>query len=474
MTEAPYRIKTIGWDNLLIENLLERVQLSGNLRYSHLVLTRNEADDLLRAGVGASVQVLRPQFRERLPEPDTELLASLEGPGIPTIHNMILGDRVLCTLPAERALAYLTFLAHRIMALLKEDPPEIVVGGFDSAHAGIGLAVCRKLGIPWVAMAFTTIPRGLLGFSSQISPDGLLPLTRPVDAALMAEAERILDVFLGNKGKTHAYVSAHSLSEVFRRAGTQTANLWRRYQMTWSGRMDEFTWPTNRRRMADYIRRAWNTALLPTVKLMHEPPLHRFAFYPLHMQPESSIDNWEPFYADQLTLVRQMVRALPPDLPLLIKLHISDADNYSPRQLNELRALPGVRLVHPTARARAFLEKADLVFGIQGTASLEAAMLGRPVLMFGQSPYLRFPGVKKVVAIPELPREIHAALHQEPPPRADIVNALAAFLARYMPGLFNDWSKPIGDDDVARVAAGFERLGAFVRAGGYQGQLQPR
>ena len=45
-----------------------------------------------------------------MPEPDPRLLASLEQDGIPTIHNMIMGDSIVSKLRYDDALGYATFL----------------------------------------------------------------------------------------------------------------------------------------------------------------------------------------------------------------------------------------------------------------------------------------------------------------------------------------------------------------------------
>ena len=88
-----------------------------------------------------------------MPEPNLELLTSLEQDGVPTIHNMILGDRVVSRLDYQLALSYATFLATRLVELYGELEPSVVIGGFDSLHGGIALAVARRMDIPWFAFS---------------------------------------------------------------------------------------------------------------------------------------------------------------------------------------------------------------------------------------------------------------------------------------------------------------------------------
>src|SRR5262249_41992573 len=148
----------------------------------------------------------------------------------------------------------------------------------------------------------------------------------------------------------------------------------------------------------------------PTEEMLTAPPNSRFVFFPLQMSPESSIDTWAPFYQDQLALVVQLSLAIPADVEFVVKLHFSDPDNYSRAQLRGLTCLPRLRVIHPDASSHAFLRQAALVVGIQGTARLEAALLGKPVLLFGDSPYQHFPRTERARRPDELHQQIRRML----------------------------------------------------------------
>lgn len=100
-----------------------------------------------------------------------------------------------------------------------------MIGGFDSLDAGIGLAVCRSLDIPWVAMAFTTIPRGYLAFCDQICPDAQLKILRPLDESLQHEATEALVAFESLRSQTPAFVSAHSIGMVLKKLPTHLSTV---------------------------------------------------------------------------------------------------------------------------------------------------------------------------------------------------------------------------------------------------------
>ena len=232
----------------------------------------------------------------------------------------------------------------------------------------------------------------------------------------------------------------------------------RRIIMLFNGSFDRFTTPSLKKTCSQYLRKRRNTLLFPNKWLVRKPPAARFALFALHMQPESSIDAWAPFFSDQFHLIQQIVRAMPPNMQLLVKMHMSDADNYSRTQLRQLLHFPNVQLVHPASSSRDFINQADLIFGIQGTICLESALLGKPVLMFCDSPYLHFPSVERIGRITDLPVQIRSAISRPEPRGDEILNAYIHYLSRYMPARYNDWTKPLNSEDILKFISCFERL----------------
>jgi hypothetical protein len=196
--------------------------------------------------------------------------------------------------------------------------------------------------------------------------------------------------------------------------------------------------------------------------MLKRPPKARFIYYPFHMAPESMLDTWAPFYQDQLGFVAQLSLAIPADLAFVVKLHFSDPDNYSRAQLQHLMKVPLLHITHPNAPGSKFIEAAALVVGIQGTSSLEAALLGKPVLIFGDSPYQYFPRTERAKRPDELYQQIRRMLELPPPSDEEIVEAYATYMARYMPGRTNDWSRPVEKDELERLSECFRALRAYV------------
>ena len=82
-----------------------------------------------------------------------------------------------------------------------------------------------------------------------------------------------------------------------------------------------------------------------------------------------------------------------------------------------MRLFPGVELVRPFVDTRSFIERADLVVAIQGTMGLEAALLGKPVIMLGESPVTKFRNASNIGELEDLPELVRSKLSEPKPTR---------------------------------------------------------
>lgn len=106
------------------------------------------------------------------------------------------------------------------------------------------------------------------------------------------------------------------------------------------------------------------------------------AYYPLHVQPESSIDVLGAYFSDQLKLIKDIRRALPFDVTLVVKEHPNFLGTKRLSLFREIRRLPNVKLVRHDISSMVLLKRSSIVFSISGTAALEAGMLGIPTIVF--------------------------------------------------------------------------------------------
>jgi CDP-glycerol glycerophosphotransferase (TagB/SpsB family) len=188
-----------------------------------------------------------------------------------------------------------------------------------------------------------------------------------------------------------------------------------------------------------------------------------YVFFGLHMQPESSIDVMAHFFANQPRVIELLARSLPPTHRLLVKLHKSDAPNYAREWLERIELLPGVQVVSPYSDTFELIRRADLVVAIQGTIGLEAALLGKPVLFFGDSAVQSFPSASTIGRTIDLPRLIRQKIAEERPDRARIVDAYAKYLAPYYPASLNDWQIVPTNAEITGYVKLFGLLESYVK-----------
>lgn len=470
-----YSIFTVGWEPWFANDLLVPIEEQTGISFTHgLVGDAARAEVAQKTFHQLRCIALSLHRGQPLPAPDPELLASLECEGVPTVRSMIQGDRVLRFRPEQESLGYATLLARRLREELTKHQPDLVLASHDSLHSAMSLAVAKSLQIPWVALAFPVIPDDLTGFCRALTPNSLVPLIRPVNEELRIKARILIENVRAKNQKVAAYKAPASLSQWLRQYLLHAKNLLRRRHSAKILGIDRFTYPTAADRINDILRRTYNRLCLPTTRMLTAPPPGPYLYYPMHMAPESMVDTWAPFYQNQLGFLEQLALAVPADTTLVIKLHFSDPDNYSLGQLLRLLRMPCLRIAHPNASGSAFIEQAALVLGIQGTSCLEAALLGKPVLIFGDSPYLHFPRSERARRPDELYGQIKRMLDQEPPAETEIVEAYAAYMARYLPGRINDWNRPLASAEISQLATCFLQLSTYLaaadnRAHWYQG-----
>ena len=117
----------------------------------------------------------------------------------------------------------------------------------------------------------------------------------------------------------------------------------------------------------------------------------RYCFYPLHTEPEVSLLVYGRPFLNQIEVVRVLALSLPVDMVLVVKEHPWMVGKRSMGAYHKLMDIPRVHLVSPAMQARELIAGAALVAVVTGSVALEAAILGKPVITFGECPYNALP-----------------------------------------------------------------------------------
>lgn len=117
----------------------------------------------------------------------------------------------------------------------------------------------------------------------------------------------------------------------------------------------------------------------------------RYAFFPLHTEPEVSLLVYGRPYVNQIEILRMLAMNLPADMVLVVKEHPWMVGKRSLQAYRKMLDIPRVRFADPALEARSLIKQADLVAVVTGSVALEAAMLDKPVMTFGDCPYNLLP-----------------------------------------------------------------------------------
>jgi hypothetical protein len=462
-----FHFVTVGTSPGLVRNLWGRIAAKGAYRISHIVHPSFDSKLWGDEGSAKNIHYLREDLRLPMPPPDRELLASLEQDGVPTVHNMIMSDRMVSKIDYQAALGYATYLTRRLIALYNELRPSVVLGGFDGLHGSLAFAVARRLNIRWYALLFSSIPSGQVAVCTGLGPASMITLESRSKDELRLGAEKLLKDFEERRIHAAAYIPPKLFSPLFilRQIPVQSRVL---FKVVTRRRLKQALKYTDQPKsysikglFKEAFRLRKNIWRLHRQQLLGTPGEGKYVFFGLHTQPESSIDVFAHFFSNQVRVIELMSRSIPPSHRLLVKLHKSDSPNYSVAYLAELSRFPGVELVSPYADTSEFIRNADLIFSIQGTIGLEGALLGKPVLMFGDSPTKIFPSVSTVGRIIDLPRLVREKLHEGQPSRTEIVDAFMRYLAPFFPASPNDWSVAPTDAQIDGYVRLFTALAEF-------------
>jgi hypothetical protein len=133
------------------------------------------------------------------------------------------------------------------------------------------------------------------------------------------------------------------------------------------------------RRKRDVIR--LSSGSFPTLNDLGDQP---YIFFPLHVEPEASLQGQSPEYLSQLTAIVSLSRNLPARYRLVVKEHMG-AVGRRPRDFyDQILDLKNVVMLDFRELGKDIVRKSKLVATISGTAGLEAAATGIPVITFGR------------------------------------------------------------------------------------------
>ncbi len=154
----------------------------------------------------------------------------------------------------------------------------------------------------------------------------------------------------------------------------------------------------------------------------------RFAYYPLHIEPEIAILRYAPYHTDQIALIKAIAHALPIDMMLYVKEHPGMVGYRTRKYYKDIVKIPNVKLVSPNVPGGELSKRAAITTTITSTAGWEALLCEKPALTFGDTFYNDIPGVEHCDSFERLPFQIKRALEEWKSDDGVLVDYISALL----------------------------------------------
>lgn len=163
-----------------------------------------------------------------------------------------------------------------------------------------------------------------------------------------------------------------------------------------------------------YVVRSWQCGREltgPTAARLSDLEDKPFVFFPLHAEPESSLQQASPEYFCQLAAIGSIARDLPAGYLLAVKETYQASGRRPDNFYDQIREFKNVVMLNMLELGLDVVRKAEAVVTITGTAGFEAAVMGKPVITFGRHNIYNFlPHVMVVRSEEELSACLRRAL----------------------------------------------------------------
>lgn len=126
-------------------------------------------------------------------------------------------------------------------------------------------------------------------------------------------------------------------------------------------------------------------------------------FYPLHEEPEATLNYMSEFCSNQVATIENILKCLTPNQVLVVKEHPVDKGSLLRRKFWEIRASNSALFFLPgELHGREVLARAERVVTLTSTVGWEAAVIGKAVYVLGEIFYNHLPGVQEITSWKQL------------------------------------------------------------------------
>ena len=337
----------------------------------------------------------------------------------------------------EMRMRYIVGLLDFVFDALKQTKPDYVFAIGVAGAVALSLATaCEHLGIPLLRLTPTRIGKRYM------IDDSLNGLAAPAERVFRQAREN--PSLVSDHIEMARQIIADARSSPERPGYSQVS--WRRAQSLLAPiHLAALVWRTITRRPPEnlsypypFAQLCWELKRYAQMRWVSRSSIfkqraalngRRFAFFPLHVDPEASTMVMAPMLTNQHAVIEGLAKSLPAECLLAVKEHLPMVGRRPPGFYRRLVVIPKVVLISPLEDSFDLIGDAELTCVITGTAGWEALLRRRPVLCLGPAFYhMMGEGYVHCPEISRLPQAIQEAL-STPPVDDDL---LAVYLASFL------------------------------------------
>lgn len=264
---------------------------------------------------------------------------------------------------------------EKFFAILKDVMPDLVLGESTTFYEQLIIDACQKLGIRFLHPCFCRYPTGRFSFykNNTLEPyrgSGEDISDEAADAIIASVSERKIVPDYMKKKKV-------SLETRLQRFADLCLLTWHYY----SG--EHYHTPSPFRKITlnrELKQRSLRWESIATRKYSRIEGKEFKVMYPLHLQPEASVDVWGNPYRDQVKTIRMILAELPSNALLVVKPNPHAKYEMSEEMLTLIDEEPRVIPVPLPTPMSEVLSRIDLVVTVTGTIAIESIFSGKPVI----------------------------------------------------------------------------------------------
>jgi hypothetical protein len=313
------------------------------------------------------------------------------------LNDILLMDRFLIRENSFLSKNYLFYCTKSIYSVYESEKPDIILTWRDTAPQIISFSLGKYFNIPSFIPTRIRIPSNFFGFNTSIFTNSFFKINDN-DSNSENLSSILLNQFKSEIVKPELKIASRNFLDVFKLLPNHFKAFFRLLKKVTYDKGNYFNRYSIFEIISFYVLRRINLLLFKLFK-----PYHRFSyelydndsfcFYPLHTQPESSIDVQASLYSNQYEVILKIIKSLPINFKLIVKIHPTDVDGKSFFFYKRIKMIPNVILVNYDVSSNWLIKNSKIVFTLTGTAGFESALHNKAVIVFSNNFFNIFPNV---------------------------------------------------------------------------------